>query len=276
MKHRCPKCGARWSWIGCGCFRAAAIVAALLLLPAIIQADAPGDRQRSPATLHETRRPRPMLKVWGCDHHAACQRFAADYRTLPQFRDALESRFDVRFVNVHGPLRLNLAGASAGITHCPTFEPLDRAARIEGYRDPDTLLQALGLPAIAPSRGTIVAPGDAAATPPPAMPDPTAAPGEAVPDVHAQAAAQLRAEFERLQQWAAEHTTATSEQIAEHRRVLEIIAKRIDDDGTPAELEQLRRQLAILSAQLEAPRAAPPVARSPAPLPQGPATGSPP
>lgn len=208
--------------------------------------------------------PRPMLRVWGCQHHAQCRQFLTDFHADREFRDALEARFDVRFCDVHGIAGCGLAAKVNGITACPTFDPCDRVGRLEGYRGKAELLQALGLkrpppllqdtPSQPASPADTANPDDASSA---AAPDPLAAVRQELQALQADAAAR----HQSTEQLRAQMLDA----IGRQSLTLDQVQRALAGNQQSNELARLRDAIAQVQAELQT-RHAPPVA-SPAPLP---------
>jgi hypothetical protein len=241
-----------------------AIAAALVVLLAAVIASAD---EGAPQT-HTAARPKPLLKVWGCNEHPAALRFALDYRDDADFRSALESRYDVRLANVHGPLGFSVAATAAGVITCPTFDCPD-GSRLAGYTTAGDLLDRLG---IARPGGT--AAGDDAGSSAPA--------GDATADPAAAATSngaldQFRTEIERLQAWTRGREAAdqaSAEQIEAQRAALRTLAAQLAGDRTAAEIGELRNQMESLARAIEARAVIPGPAPEPRP-PAPPDAGSP-
>ena len=94
---------------------------------------------------------KPTLTIWTADWCGPCQQFHRDLANNSDFRTRLESKFQLREIDVD---QSRGAAQQARVTRVPQFQASDR--RVEGYLGPEWLLRELGLeetvtPAIVPS-----------------------------------------------------------------------------------------------------------------------------
>lgn len=116
---------------------------------------------------------RPTLTIWTAEWCEPCQRFHADWRTDPQLRKTIESRYQI--VERDWDRDRSLANRS-GISTVPTFQADQR--EVQGYLGPDWLLEQLGLRPPKPKEG------QAPAEPPPKTEvTPAASPPEVPPKI---------------------------------------------------------------------------------------------
>ena len=84
---------------------------------------------------------RPTLYVFGSMTCGPCRQFKDDYANNASFRQQLESRFTVEFVDVDKQIDLT---SRFGVTEVPTFI-VTGGVRVTGYQGPDDLLVRLGI-----------------------------------------------------------------------------------------------------------------------------------
>ena len=114
----------------------------------------------------------PTLQVFGSGSCRPCQQFKDDFAEEAAFREALEARFDVVFIDVDQQPGL---ARQHGVTQVPTFIAAGRSPTV-GYDGPAQLLAALGIEvdAIAIATPTVAEPVESPA-PEPAPAETTAA-----------------------------------------------------------------------------------------------------
>jgi len=84
---------------------------------------------------------RPTLYVFGSMTCGPCRQFKDDYANNAAFRQQLESRFTVEFVDADKQVDLT---SRFGVTEVPTFS-VPGGVRVTGYQGPDDLLVRLGI-----------------------------------------------------------------------------------------------------------------------------------
>jgi len=85
---------------------------------------------------------KPILSVYGDANIRNCKAFDTAWKTIPEFRAALQARYDVRFPQTHGPI---------GYRCYPTFV-VEGTEPLCGFRGVDVLLMELGITPPAGSR----------------------------------------------------------------------------------------------------------------------------
>lgn len=109
---------------------------------------------------------RPTLYVFGSVTCGPCRKFKEDYASNTAFRQQLESRFTVEFVDADKQVDLT---SQFGVTEVPTFI-IPGGVRVIGYQGPDDLLVRLGVQqeiAARPPPQRDVVPDSVAPAPPP-------------------------------------------------------------------------------------------------------------